>query len=724
MKNKLLLFAFFVLMSIKGFSQVTAYQVDEISQCMNEVFDLTVQTPYTLGDQSPAQYTVTYFTSEVDAAVNANTIATPMAYIISGGWEQEIYIRVENNATGEFDITSFVISMQEGITVPEFEDVITCGSYILPNIIWPALYYTGPEMTGNQIPSGTVITTSQTIYIYAVSGVCNASSSFTVTITGDGPTIFPPNPLVQCDENGDWTENFNLLPIVEGIAQTPGVTGVTVHQTPSDAQNDTNAIANLESFTNIAALQQVLYIRVESANCVSVLPLQLIVMECPTENTFSGHVTFDADGNGCGENDPPAAGIWVYYIHNNNYYYAYTDVNGYYEFVNVPDGASYVGIYVWSSTLAASPAGIDLTFPGADPIDHDFCLTVPEPVQDVLVYLFPATNAVAGFDATYVVTIHNAGTTTTGGTVTVQYDASNLTFLPSPGFTQSGNTLTLTYSDLEPFSTQYFYFYANVAAPPALNFGDVINFTATINPLTGDANPDDNVYVLDQVIWNSFDPNDISVREGEFITEEQADDYLHYMIRFQNTGNYQATDIRVEGTLDANLDWDTFEPIGASHNYLTYRDGNNIKFVFNGINLPDSTSNEAGSHGYIMYKVKPKSSVALGDTVSAQAGIYFDFNTAVITNTATTTIQALAAETFDKESFTVYPNPATESVNLMLKDVTDATVTVTNVLGKTVLTQAISGNKASLDIKNLTTGLYFITLSAEGRQMTKKLVVK
>jgi len=725
MKNKLLLLAFFALMSLKGFSQTTAYEVDELVQCMNEVFDLTVQNQSTLGTQPSSQFSVTYFTSQADAENNVNAIANPQVYIIASQWEQQIYIRVENNNDGTFDTTSFNIAVQEGINVTDFDDVVTCGFYILPPIQWPALYYTAPNMGGNQIPGGTVITTSQTIYIHAVSGTCNAESSFTVTINGDGPVISPLSPIAICDQNGDGFEAFNLEPVVDSIYQIAGVVAVTVHETPSDAEAGANAIPNISNYVSVSIPQVItVYVRVESSGCVSILPLELILYDCPTDNTFSGHVTFDADANGCDGNDPPAPGVWVYYSHNNSYQYAYTDSNGYYEFTNVPDGISYVSVQSWPLTVTASPAGIDLLFPNADPIDQDFCLTIPAPVQDVAVYLYPSTNAVAGFDASYVVVIQNPGTINTSGTVTVEYDATNLTFIPTAGITQSGNTLTINYANLGAFETQYFWFSATVAPPPALNFGDVITFTTTINPVTGDANPDNNVYVFDQTIWNSFDPNDITVREGEFITEDQADDYLHYMVRFQNTGNYQATNIKVEGLLDANLDWSTFEPVGASHNYQAYRDGNNIKFMFNSINLPDSTSNEAGSHGYIMYKIKPKATAAIGDTMSAQVGIYFDFNTAVLTNTATTTIQVLAAQVFDKDTFTIYPNPANGRVNLIVQDIAQATVSVTDVLGKTVLTSVINGTEASLDIAHLTTGMYFITLTAEGKQMMKKLVVK
>jgi hypothetical protein len=724
MKKKLLLLAFFALVSLKSFSQVVAYPVADIVQCSNEVFNLTVQTPVTLANQSAAQYTVTYFTTPADAENNVNPIVNPEAFIINGNFiEQALYIRVQNNTTGEFATTSFVITMQGGINVPEYADVFTCGSFILPALAWPAQYYTGPNGTGTTLDSNFAITTTQTIYIYAASGVCTGQSSFNVTINGSGPSIAPPPPLVQCDLNGDNIEIFNLMPVYNDMLATQDVVSVTIHQNFLNAQNNVNPIVNLSAYTNMSWQMNQLYIRLQYANCVSLLPLTLLLEDCPTNNSFSGHVRFDNDGNGCNATDVPAAGVWVYYFFDSVSHYAQTDANGYYEFNNVPNGTSVVSALPTYAGLNVG-SGFSVTFPGADPIDNDICITTPNPVQDVAVYLYPQTNAVAGFVANYVLIIHNNGTIPTSGTVTTQYDASHLTFIPAAGITQSGNTLTVAYTNLTPFSTQYYYFSALVAAPPALNFGDVITFTSVINPVTGDAYPQDNTYVMDQQIMNSFDPNDITVKEGEFITEEQADGCLHYMVRFQNTGNYQATNIKVEGILDDNLDWDTFEPLGASHVYHAFRDGGNMRFMFDGINLPDSTTNEAASHGFVAYRIKPKASVQLGDAMSAQVGIYFDFNTAVITNEVTTTIQALALATFNNDAFVVYPNPASAIVNLKLQNAVLANVAVTDVLGKTVATSSLNGNAGSLDISQLTSGIYFITLSADGKQITKKLVVK
>ncbi|SFQ41230.1 DUF7619 domain-containing protein [Flavobacterium akiainvivens] len=724
MKKFLLTLAFAAFCSLGARAQATAYEVDEISQCMYEVFDLAALSPVILGDQNPDEYSVTFFTTEANANANTAAITNPQAYIING-WQQTIWVRVENNANGDYDVDDFIISMHQGIEVPEFDDVVTCGSFILPFIQWPSLYYTEPNMGGTPLQSGTAITTSQTIYIHAVNGVCNDESSFTVTITGNGPALVPPNPLIACDEDGDGFETFDLATLVEAIESIEGIDGVTVHETFIDAENGTNPVPSLSSYISPVMPQIVtVYIRaVAGSGCITILPLQLIVTECNlTGNSFSGTVKYDGNNDGCDGNDNPAAGVWVSYTHENTTYYAYTDANGYYEFTNVPDGESYVSVEAIPG-FNVSPQSMAVTFPGNDPIDNDFCITAAAPVQDILVYIYPSTFAVPGFETAYVVVLQNLGTTTVSGSITIQYDASNLAYIPSPGFTQSGNMLTVNYTDLSAFETQYFYFSGTLAAPPALNIGDVITFTAVANPLTGDANPDNNTYVLDHQIVNSYDPNDITCREGEFITEEQADGYLHYMVRFQNTGTFPATNVRVEGILDDKLDWDTFEPINASHNYQAYRTEDNIKFMFDTINLPDSTSNEAASHGYVIYKIKPKASVQVGDTMSAQVGIYFDFNTAVITNTYNTTIETMAIDAVVKETFALYPNPANNSVNIKLQDTVNAGVIITDVLDKTVLKSQVNG-EVTLDVSALNSGVYFVTVQAGSTHATQKLVVK
>jgi hypothetical protein len=73
----------------------------------------------------------------------------------------------------------------------------------------------------------------------------------------------------------------------------------------------------------------------------------------------------------------------------------------------------------------------------------------------------------------------------------------------------------------------------------------------------------------------------------------------------------------------------------------------------------------------------------------------------------------------------MYPNPAEGLVNLKFSNpLIDTAVTITDVLGKTVLTTKLNGTQAIIDIASLNRGMYFINLDIEGNRKTKKLIVK
>jgi len=338
--------------------------------------------------------------------------------------------------------------------------------------------------------------------------------------------------------------------------------------------------------------------------------------------------------------------------------------------------------------------------------------------------MYPVTSGVPGFTASYMLVYQNAGTTTAaGGNVTLDFNSSLLTFTSStPAMTVSGNMLNLSYTNLQPFETQIVYVDFLVSTGATLN--DVLTFTATVSPISGDSNTENNTYVFDQNIVSSFDPNDIFVNEGDFITMEQAGDYLNYTIRFQNTGTANATFVKLQTTLNSNLDLNTFQPVGGSHNFVTNRTGNQIEFFFDDINLAYEDANEPKSHGFLTFRVKPKSTVSLGDVMTGQANIYFDYNPLVATNTATTTVQNVASvKNVNADSFIVYPNPASGRVVLQMQKAVNANVTITDVLGKTIQTSAISGTQANLDVSVLKTGVYFVTVNANGTNTTKRLMI-
>jgi hypothetical protein len=140
----------------------------------------------------------------------------------------------------------------------------------------------------------------------------------------------------------------------------------------------------------------------------------------------------------------------------------------------------------------------------------------------------------------------------------------------------------------------------------------------------------------------SFDPNDILVNEDTLTTTQLSNaPWLEYIIRFQNTGNDTAFTVKILNPIDTNkLNLSTFEFVNASHpvnlNWINYQ--RNMEFKFENILLPDSNSNEPLSHGFVRYRIQPKTNLSAGDSITNFAAIYFDFNEPVITNTAKTII--------------------------------------------------------------------------------------
>jgi uncharacterized repeat protein (TIGR01451 family) len=716
MKKKLLFLAILAMFCFRGLAQAVAYPVPDLTQCDSEIFDLTVQTPIALGNQNSSDFDVAYFMSEPDAVAFVNPIPNTGAFL--GYPEAEIFVRVTSATDQSFDITSFVL---HGIVALDFNDVVTCSGMTLPLLNY-GNFFTGPGGTGDILPAGTQISVSTTIYVYVVTDTCISESSFTVTVTTPNPNTLAS--LTACDTNGDGFETFNLQDVLDDLME--GTTGfeASFYETIADADLQADPINNTEAYTNISAEQSIVC-RIDIDNCTWFLFVQLNVVEC-TANTIAGTATLDLNGDGCDANDTAVANIPVSYTDGTTVYTTYTDANGNYNFENIPNAAVTVNtgdIY----NYAAAPASYDFAMP-ANLDDVDFCYAATQTINDVVVYLVPTNQARPGMTATYNLIYQNIGTTTLSGDISLEFDDTMLDVLYSyPLMAQAGNLLTLSYTNLMPFQTEVIYLQFNAMVPPVVNGGDQLTFTAVINPIAGDAGPNDNMHLLQQIVVDSYDPNDIAVKEGAYITEAQAEGYLTYTIRFQNTGTADALKVRIEDMLSDNLDASTFQPIAASHAYQANRVGNNVEFVFNDINLAYEDADEPASHGFVTYRVKPAADIAIGDEMTAQGHIYFDFNEAIDTNIVTTTVQAAAGVKGNQlNSFALYPNPASGSVTLQLQNNTadGFDVAVADVLGKTVLISHFSGSEANLDITSLRTGIYFVKMNADGKQSTKKLIVK
>ena len=441
---------------------------------------------------------------------------------------------------------------------------------------------------------------------------------------------------------------------------------------------------------------------------------------------IEGQTKFDSNSNGCDANDIDYPNLKCNITDGTNNGSFIADTSGSYY---MPVGA---GIHTVTPVLenptyfTISPSNFTVDFPTqASPFTQDFCVTKTGVYSDVEIAIIPTTPARPGFDATYKLVFRNKGTEVENGSVTLTYDDSVLDYVQSnPVYNSSAtNSYTWNYTNLQPFESRAITIEFNVNSPmetPAVNNGDVLVYAATITTQNTDETPADNTTTLNQTVVGSYDPNDKTCIEGETINPAMIGEYVHYVIRFENTGTYPAENIVVRDDIDpTQFDIATLVPLSGSHEFYTRINGNKVEFIFENINLDfNNTTND----GYVAFKIKSLPTLTVNSTISNTAKIYFDYNYPIVTNTATSTYQVLNAQSFDFDSaFTMYPNPAKEVLNLQAKSgITIQSIEIYNIVGQVVLALPNAGK--TIDVSSLESGSYFIKINTDNGSTSTKFI--
>ena len=189
---------------------------------------------------------------------------------------------------------SFTVTI---FNVDNLPNITTCENFTLLTLT-VGKYYTGANGTGTQLASGTVINTSMTVYIYAVSPFlsrCSDQSSFTITIIATPiANSVPASIRTTCDLDGtnDGIVNFNLSTLSATILgiQTGSEFEITYYNSLSNATTGTNPITS--------SIQTVVYVRVKNtltANCYDVKPITIIVNKLPEPTPVDGIICIDSE---------------------------------------------------------------------------------------------------------------------------------------------------------------------------------------------------------------------------------------------------------------------------------------------------------------------------------------------------------------------------------------------------------------------------------------------
>jgi hypothetical protein len=450
-------------------------------------------------------------------------------------------------------------------------------------------------------------------------------------------------------------------------------------------------------------------------------------------NTITGSIIYDVNLNGCDALDLPQNNIRIDINNGTNQGASFTNNNGNYFFYT--DAGSFdinpnLENPTWF-TISPNTTTIPFADNNNNVTSQNFCVSPNGIHNDVEVVIIPVGVARPGFDTHYKIVYKNKGNQTLSGNITVTYNDATLDYVSASILpnNQSTGSISWNYSNLLPFENRSIDVTLNVNSPtetPAVNNGDILNYSITINPTTGDESPNDNIFQYNQTVVGSYDPNSVECLEGETVSPSLIGEYLHYAINFENLGTYQAENVVVKDIIDTSkFDVNTLQMLNTSHEVYTKLTGNDIEFIFEGINLAAASGNPpVGGHGTILFKIKSKPNLVTNDFVTKTADIYFDYNFPIATNIETTTFAALSNSIFTiDESVVVAPNPTNGIVNIESKN-NIKSIELYDVQGRILQTIVENNITSKIDISTKENGIYFLKINTDYGSKAVKIMKK
>lgn len=357
----------------------------------------------------------------------------------------------------------------------------------------------------------------------------------------------------------------------------------------------------------------------------------------------SGHAFLDLDSNGVAGSDDPALSyqpVWTspdvgtIYTGSDGDFQFYL-FNGEHELGMEEPGAAWAlstdsTSYQLSISTGSSPIS-DIVF-GFRPVG-------PVPVLDIAVSM---NGDGCDVDRSMAISIHNTGPVTAHGAIHLDLDPMfSFSSSTTPQDSVVGGNVYWSYAALQPGQSTSLYSFIHTPGVDQLNTEyDHLLEVSAISQLGADS-----LFTIthEGTVSCGYDPNAKQVSPsgiGQMGYVDINQSHLTYTIHFQNTGNDTAHTVVLRDELDHRLIHSSLEVIATTHPFVleVEADGEAV-FTFENINLPDSGTDQLGSQGHVVLRMALEEGLPSGTLITNTAGIYFDNNPAVTTNTVNTTLR-------------------------------------------------------------------------------------
>lgn len=422
-------------------------------------------------------------------------------------------------------------------------------------------------------------------------------------------------------------------------------------------------------------------------------------------------------------------------IANGGDFYTYTDANGNYalhvdtgtyDISEIPPLYYTVSCPTTGSYTLNFPAQFDTSF------NNNFSDSILYYCSDLMVDI-GTTNMSRCMTEWVGINYCNIGTVADTATVVnfTLNDSIQIINLPANIINLGSNNYQVAVGNLNPGQCGNIAFQVSIGCDTV---GTVYCMNASISgSISYDCDSSNNTSDDCHALIGSFDPNDLQVASQQFMQEGfvmvddiDDNDELTYLIRFQNTGNDTAYNVKIRDMIPSELNPGSIVPGAASHNYNWLVLNGELIIDFLMINLPDSFSNEPNSHGFVKFKIQQQAGNLPGTVITNQAGIYFDANPPVITNQTFNTIPLATGISNQVRNVVFMPNPVSNQLQLVLpfETIGNTSIQIFDVLGKNIQTKSIHNKDESIDCSTLSKGIYMALVMHNGSVYTQFKFVK
>ena len=434
-------------------------------------------------------------------------------------------------------------------------------------------------------------------------------------------------------------------------------------------------------------------------------------------NTIKGTFIFDTDNNGCDINDNLSVKSVKTEMQDSSNIISstFTDDLNHYKFYSLVGDYKLTPKIENNTLFKINPINDTITFIDSNfnVINRDFCISANTPTLDLEIVFAPILEAQSGVDAKYEIIYKNKGNQTLSGQIKLTYPNTLTTYISStfaPTSTNSG-VINWDFASLQPFETrriELLFHTNNISQNPAVNIGDTLPFEVSISPISDDFSSNDNHFKFNQIVVDTLSPYLISCLEGRVLPTMNVSDYLHYKIEFENLTTDTISNVIIRQIIDTvKFNISSLQILNSSFPVYSRIEGNKVEFIYEEMALGDH------NHGNILFKLKTRDTLTIGDTLNKSADIYFDYDLPIQTNNSKTTFQKLTSGLNEKmidQSISVFPNPSNGVFNIRTENQMKQ-LEVFDASGRLLIIKIGKDNSSKIDITNQEQGIYFLKIT-------------